>query len=69
LSETEVVAILERRGIPSSVAALQGAETSGVIALGLAACLADVYGTTIDGIAGRRLHRKLPSLDDFRCDR
>ena len=65
MSEAAVVAILERNGIPLSVAALRRAESSGEIPLALAVCLADIYGTTTDGLAGRRLHCKRLSLDDF----
>jgi hypothetical protein len=65
LTEADVVAILERQGIALSVAALRRAETTGAIPLALAACLADVYGTTTDGLAGRRCDRKRLSLDDF----
>jgi hypothetical protein len=65
LSEADVVAILERQGIALSAPSLRRAESTGAIGLSLAACLADVYGTTTDGLAGRRLHRKRPSLDGF----
>ena len=65
LTEADVVAILERQGIALSIAALRGAETTGAIPLALAACLADVYGTTMDGLAGRRCHRERLSLNDF----
>jgi hypothetical protein len=65
LSEADVVAILARQGIALNILSLRRAESTGVIALGLAACLADVYGTTTDGLAGRRLHRQRLSLDDF----
>jgi hypothetical protein len=68
LSEADVVAILARQGIALDTGALRTAEATGVIALDLAACLADIYGTTTDGLAGRRLHRKRPSLDDFPSD-
>jgi hypothetical protein len=68
LSEADVVAILVRQGIALDVLTLRSAEITGVIPLALAACLADVYGTTTDGLAGRRLHRKRLSLDDFPCD-
>jgi hypothetical protein len=56
LGEAEVVAILARQGIGLSVSMLRRAELSGTITLDLAACLADIYGTTTDGIAGRRLY-------------
>jgi hypothetical protein len=68
LSETDVVAILARQGIALTALGLRRAESTGVIALGMASCLADIYGTTTDGLAGRRLHRKRPSLDDFPSD-
>jgi hypothetical protein len=64
MSEADVVAILERQGIPLSVAGLRQAESSGAIPLALAACLADIYGTTADVLAGRRRDRKRLSLDD-----
>lgn len=60
LSETDVVAILERQGIALSAPALRRAESTGAIALALAACLADIYGTTTDGLASRGLHRNRP---------
>jgi hypothetical protein len=64
LSEADVVSILERQGIELSRPALSRAERTGAITLGLASCLADIYGTTTDDLAGRRLHRKRLSLDD-----
>jgi hypothetical protein len=64
LTEAEVVAILTRQGIALSIPGLRRAEATGIIPLALAACLADVYGTTTDGLAGRRLHRRRLSLDD-----
>ena len=33
--------------------------------LAFAACLADIYGTTADVLAGRRRDRQRLSLDDF----
>lgn len=68
LAEADVVAILERQGIALSIAALRRAEATGAIPLALAACLADVYGTTTDALAGRRCDRKRLSLDDFPTD-
>ncbi|MDP9260136.1 MAG: hypothetical protein M3Q31_26785 [Actinomycetota bacterium] len=65
LSEVDVVAIPARQGVAMNVAALRLAEATGAIPFALAACLADIYGTTTDGLAGRRLDRKRPSLDDF----
>jgi len=57
LSEMDVVTLLERQGIGLTVQSLRRAESTGAIALSLAACLADVYGTTTDGLAGRRVLR------------
>jgi hypothetical protein len=65
MSEGDVRAILERQGISISAEALLAAESCGTISLSLAVCLADVYGTTTDGLAGRRLHRYRPSLSGF----
>jgi hypothetical protein len=64
MSEREVVGMLERQGISISAEALRAAESCGVISLSFAACLADVYGTTTDALAGRRIHRQRLSLDD-----
>jgi hypothetical protein len=64
LNEEEVVSILGRQGVALTVAGLRRAESTGAIGLALAARLADIYGTTTDGLAGRRLHRTRPSLDD-----
>src|SRR3954469_12408434 len=65
LSEDEVVSILARQGMALTIADLRRAESTGAIGLAQAARLADIYGTTTDGLAGRRLHRKRPSLDDL----
>jgi len=58
MSEGDVVALLERLDRPITADALCAAESSGAISLCLAACLADVYGTTTDALAGRGLHRQ-----------
>jgi len=68
LSEEEVVSILARQGVALAVVDLRRAESTGVIGLALAGRLADIYGTTTDGLAGRRLHRRRASLDDFTSD-
>ena len=68
LREEEVVSILARQGLSLTVSDLRRAESTGAIGLALAARLADIYGTTTDGIAGRRLHRRRPSLDDVPSD-
>ena len=64
LSEADVASILERQGIALSPSALSRAERTGAITLGVASCLADIYGTTTDDLAGRRLSRKRLSLDE-----
>ncbi|HET6171856.1 MAG TPA: hypothetical protein VFD90_04580 [Gaiellales bacterium] len=68
LSEAGVVAILSRQGVALTVPGLRRCESTGVIALALASCLADIYGTTTDGLAGRRFSRRA-SLNDFQTDR
>jgi hypothetical protein len=65
MTEADVVAILARQGITMNIHGLRRAESTGDIALGLAGCLADIYGTTTDGLAGRRPHRQGLSLDSF----
>jgi hypothetical protein len=64
MSEGDVMALLERLGTPISADALRAAESCGAISLYLAACLADVYGTTTDALAGRGLHRRRLPLGD-----
>ena len=56
LNERQVVALLTDRGIAISLPVLCRAECTGVIDLVLATWLADTYGTTVDGLAGRRLY-------------
>ena len=68
MSESEVVVDPGAAGHPPlSVRRHCGTaeSTVGSSAPGSRPCLADIYGTDIIGIAGRRLHRKRPSLDDF----
>ena len=58
MSERQVVAILAARGVAVSLPMLRRAERTGVLDLAFAALVADVYGTTTDCLAGRRLaHR------------
>jgi hypothetical protein len=64
LSEADVAAILRRQGIALTVSSLRRAESTGTIDLALAACLADLYGTTTDGLAGRGLYRRKPWRND-----
>jgi hypothetical protein len=59
MSEERTVAVLIERGIPISVPVLRRAERTGELDFVLAACLADVYGTTTDCLAGRRPDRRL----------
>jgi hypothetical protein len=65
LGEEDVLSILGRQGIALTLTGLRRAESTGAIGLALAACLADIYGTTTDGLAGRRLRRLRLSLDDL----
>ena len=60
LSEGHIVALLTARGIAINIALLRRAERTGVIDLALAVSLADAYGTTTDGLAGRRLYGRRP---------
>jgi len=68
MSEHQVVALLAEQGLKVTVARLRGWERTGVIRVDAASRLADVYGTTIDSLAGRRAYRArhqadaLPSL-------
>jgi hypothetical protein len=54
LSEQQVVDLLGRRGLAISAPVLQRWESSGLLRVDSAVRLADVYGTTIDVMAGRR---------------
>ncbi len=54
LSEEQIVAMLNERGVAISLLVLRRAELIGTIDLALAAQLADVYGMTTDCLAGRR---------------
>jgi hypothetical protein len=69
LSEGDVVAILARQGIALSVPGLRRAESTGAIPLALASRLADLYGTTTDRLAGRRIDRRRPSLSGIPNER
>jgi hypothetical protein len=67
LGERQVVDKLAARGCEVDIEGLQRAEEAGVIALALASALADLYGTTTDCLAGRRLNRQsLPVLSPDR---
>jgi hypothetical protein len=67
LGEQQVVDKLIARGVDAGLAGLRRAESSGSIDLALASALADLYGTTTDCLAGRRLNRQsLPALAPHR---
>lgn len=57
MSEERTVAVLNERGIGISVPMLRLAELTGELDFALASCLADLYGTTTDCLAGRRPDR------------
>jgi hypothetical protein len=57
MSEQEVVAVLAEGGFACTEARLRGWERTGVVRIDVASRLADVYGTTIDALAGRRAYR------------
>jgi hypothetical protein len=59
MSEQQVVAVLSEQGFATTATRLRGWERTGVIRLDVASRLADVYGTTIDSLAGRRSYRSL----------
>jgi hypothetical protein len=63
LSEQQVADKLSARGFDVGIPGLRKAESSGSIDLALASALADLYGSTTDCLAGRRLSRQsLPAL-------
>ena len=63
LAEQQVVDKLAARGVEVGLASLRRAESNGSVELALASALADLYGTTTDCLAGRRLSRQsLPAL-------
>ena len=61
MTEERTVAVLVARGVAISVPELRRAERTGVLDFALASCLADVYGTTTDCLAGRRPDRRQQS--------
>jgi hypothetical protein len=58
MSEERAVALLIERGVAISVPMLRRAERTGELDFALASCLADVYGSTTDCLAGRRPDRR-----------
>jgi hypothetical protein len=65
LSEQQVADLLRRRGFEVSAPALRDWESSGLLRLESAVCLADAYGTTMDVLAGRRAFRQRRPTDDL----
>jgi hypothetical protein len=65
MTEERTVGVLIERGVLISVPVLRRAERTGVVDFALASCLADVYGTTTDCLAGRRPDRRQQSSVDF----
>ena len=61
MSEERAVALLVERGVAISVPVLRRAERTGELDFALASCLADVYGSTTDCLAGRRPDRRQQS--------
>jgi len=57
MTEQQVVAVLAEQGFRITVARLRGWERTGVIRVDAASRLADVYGITMDSLAGRRAYR------------
>ena len=57
MSEQQVVAVLAEQGFRITVTRLRGWERTGVIRVDAASRLADVYGITMDSLAGRRAYR------------
>jgi hypothetical protein len=57
LSEQQVVALLAEQRFVTTAARLRGWERTGVIRIDVASRLADVYGTTVDALAGRGAYR------------
>jgi len=64
MSEERAVALLVERGVAISVPMLRRAERTGELDFALASCLADVYGSTTDCLAGRRPGRQQQSSLD-----
>jgi hypothetical protein len=65
LDEQRVVDLLARRGFEVSVETLQRWEESGLIHVDAAVHLAEVYGATIDTLAGRRAYAGRHPNDDL----
>jgi hypothetical protein len=66
LGEQQVIDKLAACGFELSLTALQEAERAGVLALAFASALADLYGTTTDCLAGRRIgHQSLVARVPF----
>jgi hypothetical protein len=65
LSEQQVVALLAQEGLLITIETLRRWEASGLIHVDSAMYLADVYGLTLDSLAGRRAFRRHRPADDL----
>jgi hypothetical protein len=66
MSEQHVVDLLRGQGVEITVATLQRWESYGLLTVDSAVRVADIYGTTIDSLAGRRAFRQQhPAEDDL----
>jgi hypothetical protein len=66
MSERQVVDLLAGQGVEITTATLQRWESTGLLLFDSAVHLAEVYGTTIDSLAGRRAFRlHQPAEDDL----
>jgi hypothetical protein len=65
LSEQQVVDLLKLHGLEIAAPALQRWEASGVLPVDSAVRLADVYGTTMDLLAGRRSYQPRHPASDI----
>jgi hypothetical protein len=59
-----VVDLLAAQGVEITTSTLQRWESSGLLSFDSAVRLADIYGTTIDSLAGRRAFRPHQPADD-----
>jgi hypothetical protein len=65
LNEQQVVDLLTGSGYAIDAATLRRWESTGRIELASAARLADIYGTTLDNLAGRRSYKRHPPNVDL----
>jgi hypothetical protein len=64
MSEQRVVDLLAGQGVEITTAMLRRWESSGLLTFDSAVHLADIYGTTIDSLAGRRAFRAQHAAED-----